>query len=106
MSGSKVAQEDALIEQTLANMRVERRSTYNVAASSQIDWCPCCGINIRLFDQSGNLTAKLILNRDDAKLFGRDVMLAAHQSERLCGDAKSRARLEERLLQAGASTAQ
>lgn len=35
-------------------------SSYVVSSAIEIDWCPCCGINIRMRDTTGKLFAKFI----------------------------------------------
>jgi hypothetical protein len=47
-----------VISDIVSKMAEECATTYKVADNAEIDWCPCCGVNIRLalalFDATGD----------------------------------------------------
>ena len=70
----------------LAGERMEeeiRTPSYRVADGAKIDWCACCGVNIRLYDSADRLVCKLILRPDDALRFGADLLRMGHEAREL-----------------------
>lgn len=58
-------------------LREETQSQYAVASSLTVDWCPCCGVNVRLRDNDGKLFAKFITTPIGARKLGLDLIRQA-----------------------------
>lgn len=80
-------------------LREEIGQDYVTAASADIDWCPCCGINIRLRDDGDKLAAKLIFGTPrEARMFALGVMRGADEMARLAPDDTAKHRLFDEMM--------
>jgi len=85
------------IKMFVKGLTQEALNTYTVADSSELDWCPCCGINLRLYDEDGELFAKWILNEDIAKNFAFEVLRIINQRQKFIPTPEAKAELVSRM---------
>lgn len=88
---SKVAAPN--IDQMVDKMTEETFSEYRVANSITIDWCPCCGVNMRLYDDNAKLFAKWISDPCGAKALGRALIRVADDMMKQAPAQRDRDRL-------------
>ena len=79
----------------------EERSVYECADHVKVDWCPCCGVNLRLYDENGNLFAKWIgANPSEARKLACGLLGMAYEMHCVAPDPTARAELHMQLLAA------
>ncbi|MCK1693671.1 hypothetical protein [Bradyrhizobium sp. 144] len=84
--GPKVAPiSEDIIADIVAKMMMENATTYRVADNAEIDWCPCCGINIRM-NIHGEMFAKFICSPAIARQIGAKLIAIAHRAEAINSD--------------------
>lgn len=71
---------DDVIADIVAKMAEECSATYQVADNAEIDWCPCCGVNIRL-RIDGKMFAKFVCSPAMSKQIGAKLVAIAHRAE-------------------------
>ncbi|WP_439398968.1 hypothetical protein ACRQ5Q_16650 [Bradyrhizobium sp. PMVTL-01] len=76
---------DDAIADIVAKMAEECSTTYKVADNAEIDWCPCCGINIRL-RLNGEIFAKFICSPAISKQIGAKLLTTAYRAEEIQSD--------------------
>ncbi|MCK1536825.1 MULTISPECIES: hypothetical protein [unclassified Bradyrhizobium] len=74
-----------VIADIVAKMAQENATTYRVADNAEIDWCPCCGINIRM-NIDGKMFAKFICSPAIARQIGAKLIAIAHRAEAINSD--------------------
>lgn len=74
-----------IISDIVAKMAEECATTYRVADNAEIDWCPCCGVNIRL-RIDGKMFAKFVCSPAISKQIGAKLLAVAHRSEEIQSD--------------------
>jgi len=89
-----MADREELLQFFAGNLAAEIGETYKCADNSQIDWCPCCGLNLKLYDERGRLYAKLIIRREEAVSFAKEILRQAKQMQRHMPNEAARAELE------------
>lgn len=67
------------IKAMASRLKEETQSDYFVADSLTFDWCPCCGVNIRLY-KDGELRAKFIAKPDDARSIAANLLKVASRA--------------------------
>ncbi len=101
-----MADRTELFELFIKNLAGELGETYKTAHNSQIDWCPCCGLNLRLYDERGRLYGKLIIRREQAVSFAKEILRQANQMQRhMPNKAAAQAMAEDFLHFVGAKRA-
>jgi hypothetical protein len=88
---SKTDQEQVIadiVAYTLLKMADEVAAKYTVAHTISLDWCPCCGVNLRLNDGDGKMFAKYIADPATAEAIGRDLLRHARSFRKLHTAAK------------------
>lgn len=78
---------DDVIADIVAKMAEECSfpKTYKVADNAEIDWCPCCGVNIRL-RLNGKLFAKFVCSPAISKQIGAKLLTVAYRAEEIQSD--------------------
>jgi hypothetical protein len=76
---------DDVIADIVAKMAEENATTYQVADNAEIDWCPCCGINIRM-RIDGKMFAKFICSPAISRQIGMKLLGVAHGAEAINSD--------------------
>lgn len=74
-----------VIADIVAKMAEECATTYTVADNAEIDWCPCCGVNIRL-RIDGKMFAKFVCSPAISRQIGAKLLAMAHRSEEIQAD--------------------
>jgi hypothetical protein len=81
-----------------------------VADNVSADWCPCCGVNLRMFCPLGSIVAKWIGSPENARALARDLLAQADEMERAMpngpGDGDLYRRLREACVQVATGMAQ
>lgn len=86
MGKAKVKPVEAdIISDIVAKMAEERATTYRVADNAEIDWCPCCGVNIRLLID-GKMFAKFVCSPAISRQIGAKLLAMAHRSAEIQSD--------------------
>lgn len=81
---------DSTIEHMIQCMKLENSSDFLVADHAQLDWCPCCGLNIRFF-KDGKFVAKLITQPPVARKLACGILtLAREMSAEASSEAKKK----------------
>jgi len=78
---------DDVIADIVAKMTEECSTTYKVADNAEIDWCPCCGVNIRL-RLDGKLYAKFVCSPAISQEMGVKLIRLAHRAKEIQADPK------------------
>lgn len=76
---------DDVIADIVAKLAEECTTTYRVADNAEIDWCPCCGVNIRL-RIDGKMFAKFVCSPAISRQIGAKLLAVAHRSEQIQSD--------------------
>lgn len=76
---------DDVITDIVAKMTEECSATYKVADNAEIDWCPCCGVNIRL-RLNGQMFAKFVCSPSISRQIGAKLIAMAHRAEHIQSD--------------------
>jgi hypothetical protein len=69
-----------VIADIVQKLAEETTVSYQVADQLEIDWCPCCGINVRMRDQAGILFAKFIATPEIARKSGCQLVTIASRA--------------------------
>ncbi len=74
-----------IISDIVSKMAEECTTTYKVADNAEIDWCPCCGVNIRL-QIDGKMFAKFVCSPAISKQIGAKLLAISHRAEEIESD--------------------
>jgi hypothetical protein len=80
-----------------AGLRQDAAADYIVTGEVSLDWCPCCGINVRIEDQDGNYIAKWILTDSEARRFRSGLGRVLKERKWLMPSDTARQALQDRL---------
>lgn|GEM_PF-6826976 len=92
---SKRPRRDVIAMMVAAIRKEATHPDYRVADHATVDWCPCCGVNLRLHDEDGNMFAKLVLaSPEEARRLGGALVFMSCEMERMMRDDKARERMQ------------